>query len=156
MTQLRRLLLILMVLTSICRGYTPAIISDKDADDLTQLALKNFWGKAWDEHEHVIQPENEKDRVTVPVPLADARRIVHAAVPAGVAMWAGLDWESYYKAFMKKERSSRRWSVKQIAFIGVLFGVTQGCTKKSFETMPRDQKGREWATQVLAEARSAL
>jgi len=53
---------------------------------------------------------------------------------------------------MKQERRSGRWSGKQIAFIGVLFGVAQGSFEKSCEKMARDQKGREWAADVLADA----
>jgi hypothetical protein len=156
MTQLRFTFIILVALASPSWSATKHIFSDKDADEFTQLALNGFWGKALDENDEVVRPKDEKDRKTVPIPHGDARRVAHAGVPAGVAAWAELDWESYYKAFMKKERSSRRWSGKQIAFIGVLFGVAQGSTEKSLEKMPRDQKGREWAAHVLAEARRTL
>jgi hypothetical protein len=132
------------------------VVSSCDADEFAQLALNGFWGKALDEHDRSIQPTDEKDRQTIPIPVGDVRRIARAGAPAGVAEWAGLDWQSYYDSFMKKERSSLRWSGKQIAFIGVLFGVAQGSTEKSCEKMPRDEKGREWAAYVLAEAKRKL
>lgn len=132
------------------------IVPDKQIDEFIQLALTGFWGKAVDENDHPIQPKDELDRKTVPIPIADARRVAHAGVPAGFAAWADLDWESYYKAFMKKERSSGRWSGKQIAFIGILFGVAQGSIEKSLEDTPRDKMARDRAAEILADARSAL
>jgi hypothetical protein len=146
----------LVVIWSLCAtGFVRAseLVSDSDADEFAQGALKGMWGKALDEHDRPLQPKDDKDRQTIPIPLADVRRIARAGAPAGVAMWAGLEWESYYDAFMKQERRSHRWSGKQIAFIGVLFGVAQGSFEKSCASMPRDQKGREWAADVLADAK---
>jgi hypothetical protein len=132
------------------------LVSDSDADEFAQLALNGMWGKALDEHDRPLQPKDDKDRHTIPIPLADVRRVARAGAPAGIATWAALAWQSYYDAFMKKERRSQRWSGKQIAFIGVLFGVAQGSFAKSCEKMPRDQKGREWAAYVLSEAKRKL
>jgi len=142
-----------LLLASVVSAAGRELVSESDADEFAQLALNGMWGKALDEHGRPLQPTDEKDRHTIPIPLADVRRVARAGAPAGVASWAGLDWQNYYDAFMKQERRSSRWSGKQIAFIGVLFGVAQGSFEKSCEKMPRDQKGEEWATDVLAEAK---
>ena len=132
------------------------LVSEGDADNFAQLALNGMWGKALDEHDHPLQPKDEKDRHTIPIPLADVRRVARAGAPAGIASWAGLDWQSYYDAFMKQERRSGRWSGKQIAFIGVLFGVAQGSFEKSSRQMPSHPTDRAWAADVLAEAKQTF
>jgi hypothetical protein len=154
--KLRFILIASFTLGSLSWGAPQQILSNEDADEFARLALNNFWGKAIDENDKPLQPRDETDRKTIPIPQADVRRVVRAGVPAGIAMWAKLGWENYYHVFMKKERSSRRWSGKQIAFIGVLFGVAQGNTEKSLSTTPLDPKGREWAAHVLEQAQAAL
>ena len=140
-------------LASAALAVARELVSDDDATEFAQLALNGMWGKALDEHDRPLQPKKARDRRTIPIPLGDVRRVARAGAPAGIASWAGLDWQSYYDAFMKQERRSGRWSGKQIAFIGVLFGIAQGSFEKSCEKMERDQKGREWAADVLADAK---
>ena len=146
-------LVAILSLASAAAAGARELVSDSDADEFARLALNGMWGKALDEHDRPLQPKDDKDRDTIPIPLADVRRVARSGAPAGIASWAGLDWQSYYDAFMKQERRSGRWSGKQIAFIGVLFGVAQGSFEESCEKMARDQTGREWATDVLAEAK---
>ena len=143
----------MLLLASVPLAGARELVSDSDADEFAQLALNGMWGKALDEHDRPLQPKDDKDRHTIPIPLTDVRRVARAGAPAGIASWAGHDWQSYYDAFMKQERRSGRWSGKQIAFIGVLFGVGQGSFEKSCEKLERDQKSREWAADVLADAK---
>jgi hypothetical protein len=143
----------LLLLASVLLAGARELVSDSDADEFAQLALNGMWGKALDEYDRPIQPADDRDRHEIPIPLAEVRRVARAGAPAGIASWAGLDWQTYYDAFMKQERRSHRWSGKQIAFIGVLFGVSQGSFEKSCEKMPRDQRGREWAADMLADAK---
>ena len=143
----------ILLLTSAALASARELVSDSDADEFAQLALNGMWGKALDEHDQPLQPKGDNDRHTIPIPLTDVRRVARAGAPAGIASWAELDWQSYYDAFMKQERRSGRWSGKQIAFIGVLFGVAQGSFEKSCQKMARDQKSREWAADVLADAK---
>jgi hypothetical protein len=146
-------LIAILSLASAAADGARELVSDSDADEFAQRALNGMWGKALDEHDRSLQPKDDSDRHTIPIPLSDVRRVARAGAPAGIASWAGLDWQSYYDAFMKQERRSGRWSGKQIAFIGVLFGVAQGSFEKSGEKMVRDQKSREWAARVLADAK---
>jgi hypothetical protein len=143
----------ILLVTSVASAGARELVSDGDADEFAQLALNGIWGKAVDEHDRPLQPKDDKDRHTIPIPLTDVRRVARAGAPAGIASWAGLDWHSYYDAFMKQERRSGRWSGKQIAFIGVLFGVAQGSFEKSCEKIEVDQKSREWAADVLEDAK---
>ena len=156
MTPFRFVFALLMVLALSSVAIAQHTITDKEADEVTQLALTGFWGKAVDENNRPIQPKDESERKTVPIPIADAHRVARAGVTAGIAIWAELDWRSYYRAFMKKERSSGRWSGKQMAFIGLLFGVAQAGTEKSLEDTPRDNDGRDRAARMLADAQKAL
>ena len=142
-----------LVLALVGTADARELVSDSDADEFAQLTLNGMWGKALDEHDRPLEPKDDKDRHTIPIPVADVRRVARAGAPAGIASWAGLDWQSYYDAFMKQERRSGRWSGRQIAFIGVLFGVAQGTFEKSCEKMARDRNGRDWAADVLADAK---
>ena len=56
-----------------------------------------------------------------PIPDDDVSRISESGQFAGYAMACGLDWESYYLAVMRAERT-KRWDQAQIALIGALFG----------------------------------
>ena len=152
----RLALLLIFAFPLMCWSTMDPVFSDKEADHFTQLALENFWGKAIDETGKPLQPKDDKERKALPIPRSDALRIAHAGVPAGLAVWAGLEWKPYYLAFMQKERRSGRWSQKQIAFIGVLFGVAQGSTEKAFSEHQCDEKHRTWAKQILAEAEKSL
>ncbi|GEM_PF-6625409 len=71
-------------------------------------------------------------------------------------MSADLDWQSYYLAFMKKERRAARWNDKQIAFIGILFGTAQHATKDALSKKITEKRGSAWAALVLKQARDDL
>jgi len=132
------------------------LMSEKDRDEIIRSTLNHFWGEAVDSNDKPIQPKDDQDRETVPIPTADAYHVTDAGIPAGVATWAHLDWKSYYLAFMQKERRTRRWSDKQIAFIGVLFGTAQGRIEQELSTRSFDESEGKWATLVLQEARDDL
>ena len=59
-----------------------------------------------------------------PIPDDDASRVSDSGQFAGYAMACELDWESYYLAFMRAERT-KRWDGEQLAVIGALFGFVQ-------------------------------
>jgi hypothetical protein len=132
------------------------ILSDQDRDYLIRRTLDHFWGEALDSDDKPIQPKDDRDRETIPITTSEAYRVTDAAIPAGVAMWAHLDWEKYYGEFMKKERRTRQWSGKQIAFIGTLFGTVQGWTERTLSKAPPKDEGREWAALALQRAKDDL
>jgi len=148
------LLMLLFIVPSVCSAQD--VFSKQHAAELIRLTHQNFWGKAKLSNGAVVQPKDEEERQALPIPHADAVRVVQAAAPAGLGAWCGVDWKSYYHSFMKSERS-KPWSEKQIAFIGMLFGVAQGNLMKSMaKSGPCTDKDREGASKFLAKAKSKL
>ncbi|MEW6352511.1 MAG: hypothetical protein AB1646_25980 [Thermodesulfobacteriota bacterium] len=113
-----------------CVSHSGDAVSEAHADYLIQLTLQHFWGKAKLLNGEPVQPKDETERRTVPIPHSEAVRVVRAAFPAGLGLWCGADWKPYYVAFMKREQV-KPWSQKQIAFVGTLFGATQGNIRKT-------------------------
>jgi hypothetical protein len=98
---------------------------DALVQSLVTTAQKNFWGRAVLSKGETVQPVDDAERTAPVIPFVDSARVVNAAIPVGRALWCGVEWQPYYLAFMQAERRGS-WSEKQIAFIGVLFGLTQG------------------------------
>ena len=144
---------VLVLLAAIAHAQN--VFSDQQAAELIRLAHQNFWGKAKLSTGQVIQPRDERERQTLPIPYADAVRVVQSSVPAGLGAWCSVDWRSYYQAFMKLERQ-KPWSEKQIAFICILFGVAQGNLQKAMSKSPCTPKEREGVTKLLAIAKKRL
>ena len=73
-------------------------------------------------------PKESPGELSLPIlPLVDGRRIITAASLSAAAAWCGVEWQnSHYLPMMQQERASRRWSDKQMAYIGLLHGITQG------------------------------
>lgn len=140
------LLLLLFLFPGLC--HAQQIFSDEHADYLILVTLKYFWGKAKLSSGELVQPKDEKERRSVPIPQKEAVRVVRAAAPVGLAMWCGMPWQSYYNAFMKSERS-KPWSEKQIVFIGMLFGMAQESLAKSASRSPCKGRDRDGVTRLL-------
>ena len=77
-------------------------------------------------------PKESPGELSLPImPLADGRRIITAASLSAAAAWCGVEWQnSHYLRLMQQERASRRWSDKQMAYIGLLHGITQGTLER--------------------------
>ncbi len=58
-----------------------------------------------------------------------------------MAEWCGMEWKRYYVSFMKGERQ-KNWNEKQLAFIGILFGIAQGNIEKSLNKSQCTEKER--------------
>lgn len=119
-------LLLLLGLTPV-QAETPAV-ADKDA--LITFALEKFWGNARDSKGAPIQPSSDLDRSTVPVTTSVAYRAIEAGEISGLAAWCGLDWEPHYFALTAAARK-RGMVDKQVAFVSVLHGLSQGSTFRS-------------------------
>jgi hypothetical protein len=92
---------------------------------LVTTAQQNFWGRAVLSNGAAVQPGDEAERAAPVIPIGDSTRVVNAAIPVGQAIWCNVEWQPYYLAFMQAERR-KPWAEKQLAFIGMLFGLTQG------------------------------
>lgn len=106
-------------------GTTQQPLPDALVQSLVASAQQNFWGRAVLSSGETVKPIDDAERTAPVIPFADAARVVNAARSVGQAIWCEVEWQPYYLAFMQAERRES-WSEKQIAFIGVLFGLTQG------------------------------
>jgi len=104
-------------------------LSDIQVERIITHAQANFWGGAVGHDGKLLSPTDEDERQRLLIPRVDAERVVHDAHKYGLALWCNLDWKPTYLRYMQVERR-KRWNEKQIAFIGVLFGVTQGAVKQ--------------------------
>ena len=71
-----------------------------------------------------VPAETEAEKKELIIPIADARRIINYGMAIGVADWCKVDWKPYYLQFMQNERKNYHWADKQIAYIGILHGVS--------------------------------
>lgn len=152
--------LALLLLAILCAWASPCKaqeISAEQAQTLIDLAQEYFWGNAVDEEGQVIQPESEEERVAPLIPREDAIRVVNDALPYGHALWCGVDHRPTYLVYMQLERT-KEWETKEIAFIGMLFGVTQGHVRSVMESSGRecDSEEREGIGDWLDEERVRL
>ena len=119
--------------------------------DLTEQVVaytqSAFWGNAVGTEGQKITLPPDVDPSAPVIPTTEARRIVHAAVPTGFAMWCGVEWQPFYLDFMQRERSSGVWSETQLAYIGVLFGMSQQITAMSASSQPCSEKQRAETTE---------
>jgi len=82
-----------------------------------------------------IPPESAEELKTPIIPYEDGKRVVNRGIISAMAEYCGLDWENRsFSPFMQQERSKRKWSDKQMAFIGGLHGMTQGSMHKNFQS----------------------
>jgi len=102
-------------------------LSEVERKNLISKVMDNFWGVAMVGHEQYASPKNELERKSPLLSDAESNRIITEGMPAGLAMWCDIAWRPYYKAFMRNERR-KSWNDNQIAFIGMLFGISQQTT----------------------------
>jgi hypothetical protein len=102
-----------------------------------------------------VQPIDDAERAAPVIPFSDSARVVNAAAPAGGALWCGVDWQSYYAAFMQSERR-RSWSEKQVSFIGTLFGLAQYSMSNALKQNPCPPETREVVLRRMREATGSL
>jgi hypothetical protein len=83
----------------------------------------------------LVPTETPEELKTSVIPYEDSRRVVNRGILSAMAEFCGLDWQhESFIPFMEQERAGKRWSGKQIAFIGGLHGITQNGILKSLET----------------------
>lgn len=101
------------------------LLPEPERAQLTQRVLQAFWGKAVDSAGGVIHPLDERDRNTVPISGAQVQFTIDVGEVSGLAEWCGLDWKPNFFALTRSFRA-RGSPDKQVAFVGVLHGATQG------------------------------
>jgi len=133
-------------------SYFENVFPVEHAELVIRAAQKNFWGKAVLSNGSLVLPANESERKALPIPRNEAVRVVQSSAAAGLGAWCGVEWQSYYLAFMGSERA-KPWSEKQIAFIGTLFGVAQASLQKSMSATPCESSDRESVARMLRYSR---
>ena len=121
-------LLVLTCVASPGAAASLSSLSNQDVDTIIARTQERFWGNAVDAKGHKFELGPGEDPKAPLIPPDDARRIVGEANVYGFALWCGLDWKPTYLDYMRYERYAG-WKDKQAAFIGMLFGLTQGYVK---------------------------
>ena len=75
--------------------------------------------------------ESAEERAQPLLPADIERRIIDTGVVSGLASWCGLDWTTLFRRMMLAERGAKQWNDKQLAYIGLLHGVSQGAIENS-------------------------
>jgi hypothetical protein len=126
-------------------------IPDALVRNLVATAQESFWGRAVLSSGETVQPLDDAERTAPVIPFPDSVRVVGAATPVGGALWCSVEWQPYYLAFMQSERR-KSWSEKQVAFIGVLFGVAQYSMWNALKQNPCPPEAREAVLRRIGEA----
>lgn len=81
-----------------------------------------------------VPPETTSEKAVPLIPVEDGARVVDAASTSAAAKWCGLEWEeSLYRPFMMAERRRGIWSPKQMAYIGLIHGITMGSVENHYQ-----------------------
>ena len=124
---------------------------DAMKDKIISLAFDNFWGKARLSDGSYVQPENEKDRQTLPISKETAYQVIDVGEISGLAKWCSLDWQKNYSTLTRSARN-QGFSEKQVAFVGLLHGVTQGLLERGMKGKNCDSSQKEKIVQRLEES----
>ena len=89
-----------------------------------------------------VPRESEAERAEPLVPPEVERRAVDAGMVTGVTEWCRVDAHMHYTTMMAWERGQRRWSEKQLAYIGGLHDAAKSAIMGSREGYICDPAGR--------------
>ena len=80
-----------------------------------------------------VPAETPAEKAKPIIPAKDVKRVVDHGIRADVMLVCNLNWEKDFSAFMDNERAKKIWSPKQIAYIGLLHGVSMGYFEDSIK-----------------------
>lgn len=115
-------LLSMLLCTSFCYA---GLLTESLHEKIIEQTLNNFWGKAVLKDGSFVQADSEEERKTVPISKTNAKHVILIGELSSLAGWCGLDWQQNYHKMTKAARDSG-FTGKQVAFIGLLHGVTMG------------------------------
>ena len=109
---------------------------------LMQRTLDGFWGKAVDSRGRPLEPADDADRTTMPIPEKTARQVIDVGRQSGLSEWCGVPWQDRYFMYMEVMRRKFPDNDKAIAYIGALHGAAQGMTagSRKNKACPEDMK----------------
>ena len=131
------LLMPIILFSPLCNAQ---LIPTEKHKKIIELAMNNFWGRAKLRNGTVVQPDSELERITLPITHKDAQKVIRAGEISSIADWCGLDWQKNYYRVIKSARKSGL-SDKQVAFVGLLHGVTMGIVDSAL-------KGKECSPKI--------
>jgi hypothetical protein len=97
-----------------------------------EFVLKNFWGKAIDSKGQSIEPISEVDRTTIPVNQSWITLAIDTGEASGKLEWCQLNPLVTMRALTARARSEGMTD-KQVAFVTMLHGTTQGAVTKQHQ-----------------------
>ena len=81
-----------------------------------------------------VPPETLEEKQKPIISFEDAKRVVRIGQQSGIAAWCSVEWEeSSFRAFMQSERKKSIWTDKQLAYIGLVHGITMGLVERTME-----------------------
>ena len=93
-----------------------------------------------------IPPETSEELERPLLPFEEAKFVVDAGMVSGLALWCAMDWENgNFRPLMAWQRSRKKWSHKQLAYMGLLHGVSMATAKDGLNagsTCTPDHKSR--------------
>lgn len=125
------------VLAVLC-GTAGAQIPPEERTAIVDYVLKNFWGNAIDSSGRPIQPSSETERGTVPVDRSWTSLAIDIGEVSGRLQWCRLDSIVTMRALTARARR-QGLSDKQVAFVTMVHGMTQGTVVRQRQAQACDQ-----------------
>ena len=117
---------------------------------IIEETLSNFWGNAKLKNGSFIQPKSNEEKTTVPISRSNAEKVIDVAEISAFAEWCGLKWQDNYYRVTNIARKSG-FTDKQVAFIGMLHGTTQGLLLSSLKQQKCSVKIKKETQRLLKE-----
>lgn len=143
-----RTLISLLLLLSISIPASAGILPQEHREQFIQAAFANFWGKARLSNGNPVQPENAAERSTLPISTAAANHVISVGELSGIAEWCGMDWQAHFLSLTAKARR-QGLNEKQVAFIGLLHGISQGNVYSAVQSKPCTVEQKSRAAKML-------
>ncbi len=80
-----------------------------------------------------VPPETAAEKAKPILPLPVLKQVVNTGIYSEMRNACGLDWKTGFLGMMDKERSKKTWSQKQLAYMGLLHGVSMGMSSEALK-----------------------
>ena len=94
--------------------------------------------KGQDSEGHNLAPISADEKVNGIIPLEKTKQVIDFGVFTAYAEECGYsDWEEkIFIPFMNRERESKKWNDRQLAYIGMIHGISMGYMEKQLKKVP--------------------
>ena len=123
------------LLVSLFCGLLVAVANPAAAEDAVTLKIMKIARanitKAKTSGGGFVPAETAEELKTPIIPVSEAEAVIEIGHRSAIALWCKMDWEKLsYQPLMLAERANKSRTGKQIAYIGLLHGVSMGLTEK--------------------------